>query len=120
MAELADDIIDALEVIADFGVEVVISRVVNGTMNRATGKFNDDEPETISPVCVTEDKGRWIDGVTVGEKYLIFAAAGLAFAPAPGMTFSHNGEGFAIMDKGVKGIEVQGVVVAYEVWGIRS
>ena len=119
---LAEEIGQAtLEVISEFGSPVTITRKGNnGTYDPAQGKRANTGDLTMSPKCVTEDKGRWIDGVVRGEKYLVMAAEGLTFIPAPGDRFTHGGRGFTVMDKGVNAIEVEGVAVAYEVWGVSG
>ena len=109
-----------LEVIAEFGSAVAITRKTGGEYNPATGKDEGGQSLAMTPLCVTENKGRWLDGVVKGEKYLLMAAEGLAFVPAPGDDFTHAGVGYKVMEKGVNPIEVEGVAVAFEVWGISA
>lgn len=117
---LVEDVKQALEVIPEFGVAVPITRQTEAVYNDQTGRHEGGGPETMSPVCITENKGKWLDGVVVGEKYLFFAAEGLTFQPEPGHSFNHGGVGYTIMKRGVYPVEVQGVVVAYEVYGISG
>lgn len=111
----------AAEIAAEYGTSVVFSRQQNGgAYNEASGKVEGAQPLTMTVKAVTEDKGKWVAGVVKGNKYLCFSAQGIAFAPEPGDVFTVSGEGFTVMDEGATAVEVEGVVVAYEVWGIRA
>lgn len=118
---LADEVKEVLtEVLPEFGAPVTLTRKVKGEYNLATAKQANDGTLEQSPLCITENKGRWLDGVVIGEKYLFMGADGLTFVPAPADRFEHGGVKYTVMEKGVVPIEVNGVAVAYEVYGVSG
>lgn len=122
MAMAPEMVAIAVELIAEFGVAVPITRKSGGTFNPATGQSAGSVPTNMSPKCLTENKGLWLGkelGV-MGEKKLTIAASGLAFVPAPGDRFVHGGRSYLVMDKGVVTTELEGIAIIHEVYGVTG
>jgi hypothetical protein len=120
MAMAPEMVAIAVELIAEFGVAVPFSRKAGGTYAPGTGQSTGSAPLTMSPKCLTENKGLWLGkelGV-MGEKKLTVAASGLTFVPQPGDKFTHGGKTYMVMDKGVITTELEGTAIIHEVYGV--
>lgn len=120
MALASEMAAEAAAVCEEYGSAVVITRQAGGQYNPETRRHEGGGPETIEPKCLVENKGKWLDGKVIGEKKLTFSAQGLAFEPAPGMTFQHKGVGFTVMQRGVDSYEISGETVLFEVYGVSG
>jgi hypothetical protein len=113
----------AVELIAEYGVDVPITRPgTGGAYDTTQGKRTGSAPQNMTVKALPENKGLWLgkDLGVVGEKKLTVACDSLTFMPAPGDKFTSGGKGYTVVDKGVVVTELQGVNIIAEIYGVSA
>lgn len=89
----------ALRLLAQFGQTVTLSRIVPGTYDPAAGETTPDTPQAQTATAALLDYNliasgqQFADGsmIRIGDKRLLIAAEGLAWAPDEMTTVTDNG-----------------------------